>query len=353
MNREFLKGRAAGNAPSNRFLKQHVVQEFPEGLDEELVSARPRTEFITVRTVNPLSKNDSPDLRLNYSVNPYQGCEHGCIYCYARNSHTYWGYDAGLGFETTILVKKGIDKALEKAFRRKDYQPATILLSGNTDCYQPAEKKFQLTRRLLETCLAFRHPVSIITKNVLVRRDMDLLEEMAEHRLVHIYFSINHVDGGLKSLLEPRTATADRKFRLMAEFSAKGIPCGVMVAPIIPGINMQDIDQIIAKSAAAGALGAGYTVVRLNGQLEELFREWLHRHFPDRVAKVINQIRELHGGSVNDSVWGRRMKGEGVLAQVIQHLFTRSVSRHLPGRTLPDYDFTQFVRGGQLNLFDV
>ncbi|EON78209.1 Radical SAM domain protein [Lunatimonas lonarensis] len=353
MNPEFLKGRAAGYAPSNLFLKQHVVQEFPEGLDEELISGRPKTEFIIVGTVNPLSKNDSPDLRLNYSVNPYQGCEHGCIYCYARNSHTYWGYDAGLGFETTILVKQGIDKALEKAFRRKDYQPATILLSGNTDCYQPAEKKFQLTRRVLETCLAFRHPVSIITKNVLVRRDIDLLEEMAGHRLVHIYFSINHVDDGLKSLLEPRTATADRKFKLMAEFSAKGIPCGVMVAPIIPGINMQDIDQIIAKSAAAGALGAGYTVVRLNGQLEELFREWLQRHFPDRVTKVINQIRELHGGSVNDSVWGRRMKGEGVLAQVIQQLFTRAVSRHLPGRTMPDYDFTQFVRGGQLNLFDV
>lgn len=351
MNHQLTKGRGAGYSPPNKFQSKEVVQEFIEGLDEDILTEKPATKYIEVQVRNPLSKNESPDLFLNYSINPYQGCEHGCIYCYARNSHQYWGYDSGLGFETTILVKKNVVQTLKNTFERKSYQPQVILLSGNTDCYQPAERIFRLTRGILETCLAYRHPVSIITKNVLIRRDMDLLVELAKHRLVHVYFSINHLDNTLKSVLEPRTATAAKKFELIADFSAAGIPCGVMVAPIIPGINLQDIASIIRQSAEAGALKAGYTVVRLNGQLGELFREWLERHFPDRSSKVLNQIQSLHGGSLNDAAWGRRMKGEGAIAELIQQLFHTAIGKHLSGRSMPDYDFSAFRGDGQLSLF--
>ncbi|MCC5938889.1 MAG: PA0069 family radical SAM protein [Lunatimonas sp.] len=351
MNRHLTKGRGAGYSPPNKFQQSELVQEFIEGLDEEILTEKPATKFIEVQVKNPLSKNDSPDLLLNYSVNPYQGCEHGCIYCYARNSHQYWGYDSGLGFETTILVKKDIVQTLKKTFECISYKPQVILLSGNTDCYQPAERTYRLTRGILEACLAYRHPVSIITKNVLIKRDMDLLVELAKHRLVHVYFSINHLDPSLKSMLEPRTASAAKKLTLLADFSAHGIPCGIMVAPIIPGINLQDMTSIVQQSADAGALKAGYTVVRLNGQLGDLFRDWLERYFPDRASKVLNQIQSLHGGSLNDANWGRRMKGEGTMAELIRQMFQAASTKYLSNRTMPDYDFSAFRGNGQLSLF--
>ncbi|WP_209328749.1 PA0069 family radical SAM protein [Lunatimonas salinarum] len=351
MNRHLAKGRGAGYSPPNKFQREEVVQKFLEGLDEEIRTEKPTTNYLEVGVKNPLSKNDSPDLSVNYSVNPYQGCEHGCIYCYARNSHQYWGYDSGLGFETTILVKKDIVKALSSSFQSKSYQPQVILLSGNTDCYQPAERKYRLTRGLLETCLSYMHPVSIITKNVLIKRDMDLLIELAKKRLVHVYFSINHLDSSLRSILEPRTATAAKKLELIADFSEKGIPCGVMVAPLIPGINLQDMATIIKYSADAGAVKAGYTVVRLNGQLGDLFKEWLDRHFPDRSSKVLNQIQSLHGGTLSDTDWGRRIKGEGAIAELIRQMFQKAAARYLSGRNMPEYDFSLFKGNGQLTLF--
>src|SRR5690606_27796816 len=299
MEQDIFKGRGSWISPRNPFLRREEVIEFPEGIDAEKHAEKPVTTYYKESLKKALSKNDSPDLPLNFSVNPYQGCEHGCIYCYARNSHQYWGFDAGLGFETNIIVKHNITAVLKKQFLNKNYAPQTLMLSGNTDCYQPAEKKFGLTREILELCLQVRHPVSIITKNSLIRRDKDILSEMAKKKLVHVYFSINHLDRELKAIMEPRTATADKKLALIQEFTQSGIPCGIMVAPIIPGLNSNDVPKIIQLAAKAGALKAGYTVVRLNGSVGEIFADWLYRSFPDRADKVLHQIEQLHGGKVN------------------------------------------------------
>ncbi|WP_339921872.1 PA0069 family radical SAM protein [uncultured Cyclobacterium sp.] len=347
-----FKGRGTGHQPGNSFEKTKLVQEHIEGIDLPEYEENPRTKFINISTKSALTVNDSPDLPLNYSVNPYQGCEHGCIYCYARNSHQYWGYDAGLGFETKILVKTDVVVQLKRQFEKKNYQPQAIMLSGNTDCYQPAESKYKLTQKILKTCLEYRHPVSIITKNSLIERDIDLLKKLAEKKLVHVYFSINHLDNKLKFLLEPRTAVAQKKIELISKFSKAGIPTGIMVAPIIPGINTEAITQIIKQAAEAGARQVGYTVVRLNGQVKELFLNWLEEHFPDRKDKVMHQIEALHGGQSNDTDWGRRLKGEGALAKTISDIVQLSVRKYLPkGSKMPAYDFSQFKGDGQLKLF--
>jgi DNA repair photolyase len=347
-----FKGRGTNYHPDNSYEKNTRVLEHIEGIDLPEYEENPATKFIHVETKSALSINNSPDLPLNYSVNPYQGCEHGCIYCYARNSHQYWGYDSGLGFETNILVKTDIVKQLKSKFDKKNYKPQTIMLSGNTDCYQPAENKFQLTRQILKLCLEYKHPVSVITKNSLIERDMDVLQALAEKKLVHVYFSINHLDNDLKLLLEPRTAVAKKKIGLIKKFSQKNIPCGTMVAPIIPGINTEVIPQIIKMVAEAGALKIGYTVVRLNGQVSELFKAWLDRHFPDKSSKVMHQIEALHGGKSNDTEWGRRLKGDGVLAETISNLVQLSIKKYLPaGSKMPDYDFSKFNNNDQLKLF--
>ena len=347
-----FKGRGTGHQPGNKYEKASLVQEHIEGIDLPEYEENPRTKFINVNTKSALSVNDSPDLPLNYSVNPYQGCEHGCIYCYARNSHQNWGYDSGLGFETNILVKTGLPTQLKKQFEKKNYQPQTIMLSGNTDCYQPAESKYKLTRKILETCLEYRHPVSVITKNSLIERDTDILKALSERNLVHVYFSINHLDNKLKLLLEPRTAVAQKKIELIRKFSELGIPSGIMVAPIIPGINTEAIPQIIQLAAEAGARKVGYTVVRLNGQVKELFRNWMEEHFPDRTDKVMHQIEALHGGKANDTDWGRRLKGEGVLAKSISDLVQLSIRKYLPKDSkMPSLDFSQFKGNGQLKFF--
>lgn len=351
MDQEIFKGRGARISPKNPYLKREEVIQHQEGIDEQKYLDKPVTKYFKENLVNALSKNDSPDLPLDYSVNPYQGCEHGCIYCYARNSHQYWGFDAGLGFETNIVVKHNIAEVLKKQWMKPGYRPKPIMLSGNTDCYQPAEKQFKLTRKILELCLKVGHPVSIITKNTLIQRDQDLLVELAGRRLVHVYFSINHLDNDLKASLEPRTATAAKKLALMRQFSEVGIPCGVMVAPIIPGLNSNDTAKIIELSSKAGALKAGYTVVRLNGSVKEIFRDWISTHYPDRAAKVLHQIEELHGGKVNDTVWGRRIRGEGPIAEMIQQVFKVSVARYMKERKMPEFDLSLFMPTGQTKLF--
>lgn len=351
MDDNFLKGRGARIRPKNSFSSTEQVTDFVEGIDEPVLSSRPTTNYIPTTVRNAISKNDSPDLPLDYSVNPYQGCEHGCIYCYARNSHQYWGYDAGLGFETQVLVKKDIVNQLQKAFDKKGYVPKALMLSGNTDCYQPAERTFMLTRGILELCLHYRHPVSVITKNTLVSRDMDILSQLANRSLVHVYFSINHLDVSLKAILEPRTATAEKKLNIMRQFSEAGIPCGVMIAPIIPGINSDSVSSIMRLAGEAGARKAGYTIVRLNGQVKEIFRNWLQTHYPDREAKVMHQIAACHGGQENDTEWGRRIKGAGPIADTIRQVFHLAEKRYLSGRAMPVYDFSNFRSKGQLNLF--
>jgi len=351
MEKDVFKGRGSRISPKNPYLKREEVILHEEGIDEEKYLDKPVTKFFTENSVNALSKNDSPDLPLDYSVNPYQGCEHGCIYCYARNSHQYWGFDAGLGFETNIVVKHNIVEVLKKQFQKKNYQPKPIMLSGNTDCYQPAEKRFGLTRKILELCLQLGHPVSIITKNSLIHRDEDLIAKLAEKQLVHVYFSINHLDNELKATLEPRTATASKKLAIMEQFSVAGIPCGLMVAPIIPGLNSQDIPKIIELAAGAGALRAGYTVVRLNGTIKEIFQDWIRLNYPDRAEKVLHQIEELHGGKVNDTEWGRRITGKGPIAEMIQQVFKVAVAKHMKGRGMPEYNLSEFMPIGQTKLF--
>ncbi|MBR9777194.1 MAG: PA0069 family radical SAM protein [Cytophagales bacterium] len=347
-----FKGRGTSQQPGNVYEKNDFVQEHIEGVDLPIYEENPRTKFIKINTKSALSVNDSPDLPLSYSINPYQGCEHGCIYCYARNSHQYWGYDSGLGFETNILVKANIIEQLKRQFEKPTYQAQAIMLSGNTDCYQPAESKFKLTKKVLETCLEYKHPVSIITKNSLIERDFELLKKLASKNLVHVYLSINHLDNELKLLLEPRTAIAGKKIEIIRKFSTAGIPIGIMVAPIIPGINTDAIPEIIKSAAKAGAKKVGYTVVRLNGQVKDLFHNWLLEHFPDRAEKVMHQIEALHGGNVNDSDWGRRLKGEGVLAQTISDLVQISIRKHLPkDAKMPAFDFSQFIGNGQTKLF--
>src|SRR6478752_838620 len=232
----FMKGRGAQVNTHNKFLKQSYVQEHPEVLDEEMIQNE-KTEIIYTYPKSIINKVESDDLGFGYSLNRYQGCEHGCIYCYARNTHEYWGYSAGLDFERKILVKKNVIEVLEKTFSKKSWKPQTLMLSGNTDCYQPVERDLELTRKILMTCLKYKHPVSVITKNSLIKRDVDILAKLAEHNLVSVTVSITGVDEKMRLMLEPRTATYKSRFAVIETLSRYGVPCGVMVAPIIPGLN--------------------------------------------------------------------------------------------------------------------
>ena len=351
MQQDYFKGKGAQINTSNRFEKHKLSFDHQEGLDEQLLREKPKTEVFFETPKKIISRNDSPDLPFDYSVNPYQGCEHGCIYCYARNSHEYWGFSAGLDFETKIIVKKDAPRLLEEAFLKKSWKPSRLMLSGNTDCYQPLEKRFELTRAILKVCLRYRNPVGLITKNALVTRDIDVLKELASHRLVHVYLSITTLDEKLRQLMEPRTASAAKKLEAIRVMSEEGIPVGVMNAPIIPGLNHHEIPQVLQESSKAGALSAGYSVVRLNGKVAELTKDWLEKNFPDRAKKVWNQIGELHGGQVNDSEFGRRQSGAGNYADIIQQLYQRAKVKYFEGKKMPDTDLTHFRRGGNYSLF--
>ncbi len=346
-----MKGRGAQLNTKNPFSSRELVQEHIEGLDEPLVKEKVISQFFNEHAKNIVNKIDSPDLSYNYSINAYQGCEHGCIYCYARNSHTYWGYSAGLDFESKIIIKKNAPQLLEKHLQKKSWRPEPIMLSGNTDCYQPIEKKLQLTRNLLKVFLKYGNPVGMITKNNLILRDIDVLRELANKSLVRVVVSVTTLDEDLRRKMEPRTTTAENRLKVVEALSASGIPVGVLVAPIIPGLNNYEIPKIVEAVGSAGALMAGYTVVRLNGDVKTIFRKWLESNFPDRANKVWEQIAQLHGGNVNDSTWGRRMKGEGILAESIRQIFKASVKKHLSGRSFPPFDLTHFSANGMMKLF--
>lgn len=343
-------GRGAQSSPGNRFSKQDSGLLHFEGIDE-LPAATVTTEFFNQQASQIANKVESPDLGLMQSVNPYQGCEHGCIYCYARNSHEYWGFSAGLDFESKIMVKQNAPELLEKLFAGRNWTPTAISLSGNTDCYQPAERTYKLTRRLLQTCLKWGNPVGIITKNSLILRDLDILKPLAQEGLLHVYISLTTLQEELRRKMEPRTATAQRRLQTLQQLSEAGIPCGVMTAPLIPGLNSHEVWELVKAGAAHGALTAGYTVVRLNGQVGQIFKEWLELHFPDRAAKVWNGICALHGGGVNDSQWGRRMSGSGQEAENIKQLFRAARRKFMEGRQMPPYNMNRFRPGGALQLF--
>ncbi len=348
---EYFKGRGAQINTANRFLKQVYVTEHIEGLDEPLMSNE-RTKYFYEYPKQIVNKVKSPDLPMMYSMNPYQGCEHGCAYCYARNVHTYWGFSAGLDFERKIIIKPEAPQLLEKTFMQASWQPNTIMLSGNTDCYQPIERKMMLTRKMLEVCLNFRNPVGVISKNSLVLRDKDILQELAKLNLVRVMISLTTLDENLRQLMEPRTATAFKRLQVIEELNAAGIPCGVMTAPTIPGLNSDEIPSLLKAAAERGAIAAGYTLVRLNGDVKEIFRNWLYHNFPDRAAKVWNLIMQCHGGEVNDSKFGRRMRGDGNVAQSIAQLFKLSVKKYFKDNKPAEVNTSLFRRPyGQMSLF--
>lgn len=349
---EFLKGRGAQYNPANKYLKLDYVAEHIEGLDEPMLT-NAKTEFLPEYPKTIINKIDSPDLGLNYSLNPYQGCEHGCIYCYARNSHQYWGYSAGLDFERKILIKENAPEVLVQQLESKNWKVMPIMLAGNTDCYQPIEAKKKLTRRILEVLLKYRHPVSIITKNSLILRDLDLLTELNKLDLLHVNISITTLDEKLRQKLEPRTASAAKRLDVVRQLSTIGIPVNVMVAPVIPGLNDSEIPQIIQQSAEAGACNAAYTIVRLNGAIGPIFEDWIRQAFPERADKVLNQIADCHGGQLNDSRFGTRMHGEGNFAAIINKLFRMSKQKYMAGRSTKPYNYTHFCtpKGKQLGLF--
>ena len=350
MEESYFKGRGSQIQSSNKFLKAKYVTDHIEGLDERLLE-NPHTQIFLETPKKILNRVDSPDLGFGYSMNPYQGCEHGCIYCYARNTHEYYGFSAGLDFESKIIVKKNAARLLEQELMKPSWNAVPIMLSGNTDCYQPQEKKFEITRSMLKVLAQYRHPVSIISKNSLVLRDLDLLQDLASDNLVHVYISITTLDEELRRAMEPRTASAIKRLKTVEALAKANIPVGIMNAPIIPGLNQHEIPAVLKAAAEHGALNAGMTIVRLNGSIGKIFEDWLRKNFPDRFEKVWNQICAGHGGNVNDSQFGRRMRGEGQEADAIHQLFRASKKKYFAGKTMPVYDLTKFRKGGSLSLF--
>jgi DNA repair photolyase len=348
----FEKGRGAQFNPKNRFLKGQYVQEHVECIDEWEQENR-KTEYIYDESKTIVNKVTSPDVGMMFSANPYQGCEHGCIYCYARNSHEYWGYSAGVDFESRIIVKKNAPQLLKKFFENKNWTPAVLSLSGNTDCYQPIERKMRITRKLLEICLEYRNPVGILTKNALVLRDLDIIKEMAQMNLVRVFSSITSLDEDLRRVLEPRTASYKSRLKVVETLSKAGVPTGIMNAPLIPGLNDMHMHDVLKAASEAGAKWAGYTVVRLNGAIEGIFKDWLFKAFPDRAEKVWNQICSCHEGNVNDSRWGNRIVGDGKFAELIKNQFQLYCKKYGLNQTEMTWNTSDFrrIKHSQLPLF--
>ncbi|OYW23663.1 MAG: radical SAM protein [Planctomycetales bacterium 12-60-4] len=319
--------------PPNRFVKTHAVPdpEHWEG-DETYLDAQwnRRIEYLpdTSRTI--VAHNDSPDIPFSYSINPYRGCAHGCSYCYARNTHEYLGLNAGLDFETKIFVKHDAPALLREFLARDAWQPEPIIFSGVTDCYQPAEREFRLTRGCLEVASKCEQPISIITKNALVCRDLDILADMASRRLAHVHFSINSLDPELARVMEPRTSIPAARLRAVETLTKAGVPVRVMVAPLIPGLNDHEAPTVMQAAKDAGALDARYVLLRLPITVEPVFREWLARTQPLKAEKVENLVRHTREGQLNRSTWGQRMVGTGEIADQIKTLFSTLNHRH-PG----------------------
>ncbi|WMI68847.1 PA0069 family radical SAM protein [Mangrovimonas sp. YM274] len=355
-SKAFFKGRGAQMNVSNRFfdLSHELRDDFLEYCTKEGdVLDTNKTKYLEVFPKSIVNKVDSPDVGMGYSMNMYQGCEHGCIYCYARNSHEYWGYSAGLDFERQILVKKEAAKLLEAVIKKKSWKAHTIVMSGNTDCYQPAEQEFQITRKCLEVFLKYRHPVGIITKNALVLRDLDLLKELAKDNLVAVNISITSLSEQTRRILEPRTTTIKKRLETVKILSEHGIPVNVMIAPIIPAINSHEILPLAKAAADAGALSIGHTIVRLNGAIGAIFTDWIKKALPDRADKVLHQIEDCHGGSLNDSRYGTRMRGEGKIAEQINMLIKLAKQKYFKDKVMPrlNHDLHEQYKDGQLKLF--
>jgi DNA repair photolyase len=349
---QYKKGRGAQINTRNRFLKDQHVQEHVEGIDDWSEKQEP-TQYLEQEAKSLVNKVTSPDVGMWYSMNPYMGCEHGCIYCYARNAHEYWGYSAGLDFERKIIVKTNASQLLRKFLMNPKWECVPISLSGNTDCYQPAEQKYRLTRSLLEVCNSFNQPVGLISKNGGMLRDIDVLKELAGKKLVSVMVTITSLNEDLRRVMEPRTTTSMQRLRLVQELSQAGIPVGVMMGPMIPGLNDHEMQRIMHAAKEHGATSTGYTFVRLNGSVKLLFHDWLYKNFPDRADKVWHMIEQSHGGQVNDSRFGVRMRGEGDIADIIAQQYRKYGKLYELNGEDRDLDTASFRRpGAQGRLFD-
>ena len=300
-----------------------------------------------------IATNDSPDVGFDASLNPYRGCEHGCVYCYARPTHEYLGFSAGLDFQTKILVKEDAPDLLRRELSSPRWQPQVIAISGVTDPYQPVERRLEITRRCLEVFVEFRNPVAVVTKNYLVTRDLDLLGELARHQAASVFLSITTLDGSLSRIMEPRTSHPERRLAAIEALSGAGIPVGVLVAPVIPGLTDHELPAILSAATRAGATFAGYTPIRLPHAVAALFEEWLTQHFSDRKEKVLNRIRAMRGGKLNDPNFGSRMQGKGIFAEQIKELFTLACRKSGIDDSGPELSTAAFRRpsGPQLSLF--
>ncbi|MBI4083302.1 MAG: PA0069 family radical SAM protein [Candidatus Lambdaproteobacteria bacterium] len=319
-----MQGRGTSLNPANRFECIDIQPEMDwldETTTEELLTRRVRTQYLVDTSREILSRNESPDLPFRYSLNPYRGCEHGCIYCYARPTHEYLGFSAGLDFETRIMVKREAPRLLERALRAPRWTPEPIMLSGNTDCYQPVERRLALTRGCLEVLLRFGNPAAVITKNALILRDLDVLAELARRRLVVCTLSVTTLDPTLAEAMEPRGSRPEKRLEAIERLAAAGIPTTVNVAPVIPGLTDHETPAILKAAAARGAVGAGYILLRLPHGVKELFAAWLHEHVPERAARVLHAVEDTRGGRLNDPRFGTRHSGTGARADAIAHLF--------------------------------
>ena len=341
-----IKGQGAQRNVKNRF-EQYSYE--PEDWEIE----KTNTQIIEVFPKTIVNAVKSPDLPMEYSLNPYQGCEHGCSYCYARPTHEYWGFSAGIDFERKIMVKKNAPELLEKFFKKRNYIPKTIMLSGNTDCYQPIERELKITRKILEVCLAYRHPVSILSKNALVLRDLDLFIKMNELNLISVALSIPTMNEDLRRKMEPRTSSAIKKLEALKILKENNIPTGAMIAPIIPGLNSDETLNIIKKISETGADWFGYTLIRLNDTVEPVFVKWLETSFPDRKDKVISLIKQMRGGKLGEKRYFERYKGEGSIAEMIHKTIEIGRNKYFKNRKMIELSAAHFSgsKTQQLKLF--
>ncbi len=346
--------RGALSNRSSRFDLTRVRES--DGWDIEEEPRRLATEVTCEAVKTVMTRNTSPDLPFDRSINPYRGCEHGCVYCFARPTHCYLGLSAGLDFETQLIARPNAAQALEQELRRKTYQPAALAIGTNTDPYQPIEKDHQIMRSCLEVLSDYNHPVAIVTKGTLIERDMDILGSMAKRGLVHVGISVATLDRQLSRLMEPRVPTPQRRLATIERLSAAGIPVRVMMAPVVPAVTDHEIEAILTASRDAGASAASWIMLRLPQEVSPLFREWLENHFPDRADRVMARVREMHGGQDYDASWGRRMRGEGHYASMIAARYKMATRRLGLAQELPSLRGDLFRpparAGDQMSLFE-
>jgi DNA repair photolyase len=363
MAQSLLKGRGTAWAVQHRFSQdQRQACDDGWGSLDQAVSAHtlpPATRVLEEQVKTILAGNDSPDIGFDLSINPYRGCEHGCIYCYARPTHSYLNLSPGLDFETRIVAKVNAAQRLREAFSARSYSPMLLNIGSATDAYQPAERKLGITRQVIEVCSEFRHPFSLITKSSGIERDIDLIAPMAAQQLAAVYVSITTLDPALARVMEPRAASPERRLQSIRKLAAAGIPVGVSVSPVIPFLNEPELERILAAAAEAGASSAFSIVIRLPWEVNPLFQQWLQQHFPDRAARVMARIREMRGGADNSSQFGERMTGSGIWAQLLRQRFRKAADRLGLARARVELDLTQFrsarrqaaVASAQASLF--